>query len=210
VSNSHVLPNLVAHFFPSRYVLQNHILFLIADQLPLNMASLVALFKTSTPTVIKRRAKELLSVITEAVKNNSSSEPTQLRVESQVIDNSIELRKDKVESQQAKIVIFDDGRKTLQKESEKQTMDIWGGLLSSSTQRIGVERHPFVVKATNSMASAMSCSMLFRSSMPSTPIPVTIHHRSLSTAISSLLGSKGDNLVTVKSSIVCTRRDADI
>jgi len=105
------------------------------------MASLVALFKTSTPPVIKRRAKELLSVITEAVKNNSSSEPTELRVESQVIDNSIELRKDKAESQQAKIVMLDDERKNLQKESEKQTMDIWGGLLSSSTQRIGVERH---------------------------------------------------------------------
>ncbi len=180
--------------------MQNHILFLISDQPPINMASLLALFKTSTPLVVKRRAKELLSVITEAVKN-SSSEPTELRAEDQVIDNSIEVQKNKVENQKAKVVMLDDERKNLQKESETQAMDIWGGLLSSSTQRIGVERHPFVVKESKSMASAStSCSMLFRSSVPSTLMPAAIHHHSLSTAVSSLFGTKGDNVVTVKSS----------
>ena len=43
-------------------------LFLIAEQPPADMAALLALFKSSIPPVVKRRAKELLTVIKDAVK----------------------------------------------------------------------------------------------------------------------------------------------
>ena len=49
-------------------MLQNHVLFHIAEEPPAEMASLLRMFQTSVPAVVKRRAKELLNVIREAVK----------------------------------------------------------------------------------------------------------------------------------------------
>ena len=49
-------------------MLQNHVLFRLAEEPPAEMASLLRMFQTSVPAVVKRRAKELLSVIKEAVK----------------------------------------------------------------------------------------------------------------------------------------------
>lgn len=43
-------------------------LFHIAEEPPAEMASLLRMFQTSVPAVVKRRAKELLNVIKEAVK----------------------------------------------------------------------------------------------------------------------------------------------
>lgn len=43
-------------------------LFHIAEEPPAEMASLFRMFKTSVPAVVKRRAKELLNVIREAVR----------------------------------------------------------------------------------------------------------------------------------------------
>jgi len=47
-------------------------LFHIAEQPPAEMASLLGMFKTSVPAVVKRRAKELLYVVREAVKRGLS------------------------------------------------------------------------------------------------------------------------------------------
>jgi exosome complex exonuclease RRP6 len=43
------------------------VLFHIAEEPPAEMASLLGMFQTSVPVVVKRRAKELLNVIKEAV-----------------------------------------------------------------------------------------------------------------------------------------------
>ena len=43
-------------------------LFHIAEEPPADMASLLGMFQTSIPAVVKRRAKELLNVVKEAVK----------------------------------------------------------------------------------------------------------------------------------------------
>ncbi|CAA7266028.1 unnamed protein product [Cyclocybe aegerita] len=52
----------------TRYVLQNHFLFMLAEEPPADMASLLKVFRTSVPPLVKRRAKELLNVVREAVK----------------------------------------------------------------------------------------------------------------------------------------------
>jgi exosome complex exonuclease RRP6 len=49
-------------------VLQNHVLFHIAEEPPAEMASLLGMFQTSVPAVVKRRANELLNVVRDAVK----------------------------------------------------------------------------------------------------------------------------------------------
>lgn len=87
------------------------------------MAALLALFRSPTPPVVKRRAKELLSVITEVVKKISSSEPTEPRAEDQLTEGSSDIQ---VDSQKASVVMLDDELKNLEK-GEKQTIDIWGG-----------------------------------------------------------------------------------
>ncbi|KAJ3510409.1 hypothetical protein NLJ89_g4693 [Agrocybe chaxingu] len=52
----------------TRYVLQNHFLFMLAEEPPADMAALLKVFRTSVPPLVKRRAKELLNVVREAVK----------------------------------------------------------------------------------------------------------------------------------------------
>ncbi|RDB15305.1 Exosome complex exonuclease rrp6 [Hypsizygus marmoreus] len=56
----------------TRYVLPNHFLFQLAEQPPADMAALLGTFH-SIPPVIRRRAKELLEVIRESVRNHLSS-----------------------------------------------------------------------------------------------------------------------------------------
>lgn len=53
----------------SRYVLQNHFLFTLAEQPPADVAALLQIFRSSVPPVVKRRVKELLGIIKEAVKS---------------------------------------------------------------------------------------------------------------------------------------------
>jgi exosome complex exonuclease RRP6 len=54
-----------------RYVLSNRFVFKLVEQPPADMAALLHAF-TSTPPVVKRRAKELLDVIRNAVKKGLS------------------------------------------------------------------------------------------------------------------------------------------
>lgn len=54
-----------------RYVLSNRFLFKLVEQPPADMAALLHAF-ASTPPVVKRRAKELLDIIRDAVKKGLS------------------------------------------------------------------------------------------------------------------------------------------
>ena len=49
-------------------MLQNHVLFLLAEQPPADMAALLGIFRSSVPPLVKRRMKELLGSIKDAVK----------------------------------------------------------------------------------------------------------------------------------------------
>ena len=51
----------------SRFVLSNRFVFKLVDQPPADMAALLHAFP-STPPVVRRRAKELLDVIRDAVR----------------------------------------------------------------------------------------------------------------------------------------------
>src|SRR6266403_461923 len=61
----------VGAYMPFRYVLSNRFLFKLALQPPADMVALLRAF-SSTPAVVKRRAKELLDVIRGAVKKGLS------------------------------------------------------------------------------------------------------------------------------------------
>ena len=52
---------------PIRYILQNHLLFQLAEQPPADMAALMSAFRTSMSPVVKRQLKALLTTIRDAV-----------------------------------------------------------------------------------------------------------------------------------------------
>jgi len=109
----------------SRYVLQNHSLFLIAEQPPADMASLFTLFKPSVPPVVKRRAKELLMIIAEAVKKSLSS--TQPNVTESETSNTIQIEQvDKTGTQEDAVMELEAGVKNPDQERREQK-NIWGG-----------------------------------------------------------------------------------
>jgi hypothetical protein len=107
-----------------RYILQNHALFLTEQPLA-DMATLLLLFKPTVLPVVKKRAKELLSVITEAVKRSlCSSRPegsgSGSKTEKEV--NGSEKRDD--------VVMLDTEVQILERESQKPDLtSIWRGLL---------------------------------------------------------------------------------
>ncbi|KAF5315383.1 hypothetical protein D9619_007468 [Psilocybe cf. subviscida] len=57
----------------TRYVLANHTLFQLAEQPPADMAALLAIFRSSVPPMVKKRARELLTVVKDAVKRGMAA-----------------------------------------------------------------------------------------------------------------------------------------
>lgn len=118
-------------FFFSRYVLQNHSLFLIAEQPPADMASLLVLFKPSVPPVVKRRSKELLTIIAEAVKKSfSSTQPSILEPET---SDKIQIEQvDETGTQEDVVMRLEAGVKKPELENGGPS-NIWGGMFLLST-----------------------------------------------------------------------------
>lgn len=116
------LPLLLTTLDPCRYVLQNHALFLIAEQPPADMAALLALFRSSVPPVVKRRARELLNVIKDSVKRGmvvsrmSGQGSADERPES-LVPQAEEKRQD--------VVMLETEMKNLEKDETLST-SIWG------------------------------------------------------------------------------------
>lgn len=104
-------------------MLQNHVLFLIAEQPPADMAGLLALFRSSVPPVVKKRARELLSVIQESVKRGMivsrvGGQPTELEPLQPVV----------VEEKMKDVVMLETEMKDLEKGGQNKLIgtSIWG------------------------------------------------------------------------------------
>jgi exosome complex exonuclease RRP6 len=86
------------------------------------MATLLSLFKPTVPPVVKKRAKELLSVITEAVKGSLSSvSSTRGKTQGQ------EVKTEKVVNDSEKrddVVMLDTEVQNLERESKKARLDV--------------------------------------------------------------------------------------
>jgi exosome complex exonuclease RRP6 len=102
-------------------VLQNHVLFHIAEEPPAEMASLLRMFQTSVPAVVKRRAKELLNVIREAVKRGLNSKKGQsvgLEQEEMVVSMNEERSKN--------VTMLETEMKSLEMENASGSKSLWG------------------------------------------------------------------------------------
>ncbi|KDR77424.1 hypothetical protein GALMADRAFT_209792 [Galerina marginata CBS 339.88] len=111
----------------TRFVLQNHVLFLMAEQPPADMAALLAMFKSSIPPVVKKRAKELLSVIKDAVKRGMAMSRIggQEPVEEQPVSGLVELPVPETAAKD--VVMLETEIKDLEEAITKQApASIWG------------------------------------------------------------------------------------
>ncbi|KAF8959127.1 hypothetical protein BDZ97DRAFT_1906257 [Flammula alnicola] len=158
----------------TRYVLQNHVLFVVAEQPPADMAALLAIFKSSVPPVVKRRAKELLNVIREAVKRGMGAsrlgggEATQDQDGS--TNSKVESRKD--------VVMLETEMKDLETLGvAKDVASIWG-------------------HGVNQSMSSASHSVLFGLVKSPSKVPTTA---AFATSTSTLFGNSGNKIQTTSS-----------
>lgn len=105
-------------------------LFHIAEEPPAEMASLLGMFQTSVPVVVKRRAKELLKVVREGVKRGLNLTKDTGSVQSfgddqeeEVVSTVDKPRKD---------VMLETEIKFLEMVEESRTMNLWGSGTYSS------------------------------------------------------------------------------
>ena len=147
-------------------MLQNHVLFHIAEEPPAEMASLLRMFQTSVPAVVKRRAKELLSVIKEAVKRglNVTKEAGSVQSvgedqEEMVVRMNEEPRKD--------VTMLETELKSLEMMDESGSRNLWGSgmILASRTCHFSL-RADVMIAPESRTAFSTSQSSLFGPSEP--------------------------------------------
>lgn len=118
--------------------MQNHVLFTIAEQPPADMAALLAIFRSSVPPVVKKRAKELLGAIRGAVKRGLGPSRVDSEETTRNEDQLGSMEAEQVKAQQTKkeIVTLDAEIKLLEQVNVVEVANIWGhGMLTFSVLR---------------------------------------------------------------------------
>ena len=101
-------------------MLSNHYLFVLADKLPADMAALLSLFHP-VPPVVRRRSKELLDAIREAVKSVQDAAEPQVSPEAALVqaDAPVAEAAADVEMDAAEAATASSGR------AEASSTDLW-------------------------------------------------------------------------------------
>ena len=103
-------------------MLQNHVLFRLAEEPPAEMASLLRMFQTSVPAVVKRRAKELLSVIKEAVKRGLNLTKHAGSVQSEDQEEVVSMNEEPGKD----VTMLETEMKSLEMMGESGSTSLWG------------------------------------------------------------------------------------
>ena len=157
-------------------MLQNHVLFLLAEQPPADMAALLGVFRSSVPPLVKRRMKELLSTIKDAVKRGMGTAQ---------LDNQGTEEKKEPESAKKDVVMLDAEMKALaeeknvmqQQQEATAIKSFWGqSATSSTTTQSSLFGSSQSKKALVGLTFATSTSALFGNS--GNKIQASINRRS--------------------------------
>ncbi|KAF9474588.1 hypothetical protein BDN70DRAFT_865980 [Pholiota conissans] len=162
----------------TRYVMQNHVLFTIAEQPPADMAALLAIFRSSVPSVVKKRAKELLGVIREAVKRGLGPSRGETRLDEDQ-NGSKEGEQMKIQQASRDVVMLDTEIKNLEQINVVESTNIWG-------------------RSMKQAASSTPHSLLLGVSQSSMKGPIT---NTLATSVSALFGNNGSKILASNSNI---------
>ncbi|RXW17745.1 hypothetical protein EST38_g8111 [Candolleomyces aberdarensis] len=151
----------------TRYVLPNHFLFTLAENPPADMSALLGSFRggAGVPAVVKKRAKELLEVIKEAVREGlqgaiQSAEVSKAKDEEKmVVDNKVEVVEVKTRS-------GGDGSGSLWGTASPST-----SLVAVSSTLLGAASSSSSKSATTPSILSISTSALFGSVLSSNSVP---------------------------------------
>jgi exosome complex exonuclease RRP6 len=140
-------------------VLQNHVLFRIAEEPPAEMASLLRLFQTSVPAIVKRRAKELLNVIKEAVKRGLNLTKQAGSVQSVEDQEEIVVSLNEVPTKE--VTMLETEMKSLETADESGSTSLWGSGMIPPSFVIFSLRADGMIGPESRMAFSTSQSSLF-------------------------------------------------
>ncbi|KAF5360491.1 hypothetical protein D9756_004521 [Leucocoprinus leucothites] len=154
----------------TRYVLPNQYLFRIAEAPPGDLAALLRMFGAQVPAVVKRRAKELLDDIREAVKSSLRDIRVEEVEEKKVVDKVVEKQVEATEPR------AEDHARPVEQISKETNEQLWG-----------TDKANQLIKASSS---------LFRK-LPTKTLPPT--SQAFTSASSTLFGSlKNTSSASVK------------
>ena len=168
-------------------MLQNHVLFHIAEEPPADMSSLLRMFQTSVPAVVKRRAKELLNVIKEAVKRGLN-----LTKEAGSVQNFREDQEEMVvrmiEEPSKDVTMLETELKSLEMVDESGSKSLWGsGMFLSLVRHFSLRGDGMLGPESTRMAFSTSQSSLFG---PSESLrPLAFGSTMFATSASTLFGT---------------------
>ena len=172
-------------------MLQNHVLFHIAEEPPADMSSLLRIFQTSVPAVVKRRAKELLNVIKEAVKRGLN-----LTKEAGSVQNFGGQEKMMNEEPSKDVTMLETELKSLEMMDESGSSSLWGSGMFLSLVRHFSLRVDGMLGSESRMAFSTSQSSLFG---PSESLrPLAFGSTMFATSASTLFGTANVGLTRTK------------
>ncbi len=162
-------------------MLQNHVLFTIAEQPPADMPALLAVFKSSVPPVVKKHIRNLLAVIREAVTRGlgpGEAKGQATLTETQTQTQDAQKRKD--------VITLASEIKNLERMNiVHDNSDIWGHGAYYTALHVVWAKFCFAT-GRNQSESPTPHSVLLGTIKSTIPKPSTF-----STSVSSLFGAKG-------------------
>ncbi|PPR05868.1 hypothetical protein CVT24_006622 [Panaeolus cyanescens] len=169
----------------TRYVLQNHVLFQLAEQPPADMAALLNMFRGGMPPVLKKRAKELLNVVKDAVKRGMEvSQPKHL----------VKEKEDRLGSNEDMVMLEAEVEKLDEKnsgdDSAVQTSSLWGSRMCSVVSQTLWPPLTYKMWSENAGTLKTPESSLFGTSKKPQKKKSQPKKSSITTEVSTLFGSR--------------------
>ncbi|KAF8989034.1 hypothetical protein BDQ17DRAFT_1393351 [Cyathus striatus] len=141
----------------TRFVLPTHFLFQLGEQPPADMPALLQIFRTNVPPVLKRRAKELLDAIQDAVKR--SLEETNKGVDGMKEDEELESKQEGTNGDSDAVMEEEEAPKEVSKSTQLWRRVGPSSLAATSSSLLGKKSTTQPVASSNSPFAASTSSL---------------------------------------------------
>ncbi|KAF8975376.1 hypothetical protein BDQ17DRAFT_1441539 [Cyathus striatus] len=141
----------------TRFVLPTHFLFQLGEQPPADMPALLQIFKTNVLPVLKRRAKELLDAIRDAVKR--SLEETNKGVDGMKEDEELENKQEGTDGDSDAVMEEEEAPKEVSKSTQLWRRVGPSSLAATSSSLLGKKSTTQPVASSNSPFAASTSSL---------------------------------------------------
>ncbi|KAJ3500900.1 hypothetical protein NMY22_g19106 [Coprinellus aureogranulatus] len=173
----------------TRYVLPNHFLFTLAENAPADMNALLGMFRggAGVPPVVRKRAKGLLDVIREAVREGLAGPKEK---EKEVVDAPVGgAEVDKAPALVEDVEMAVDAKEEPKEEAQAKDNGLWGTGKTPHDPYSGHVSHPVHFLAASTSLTTKTSSLLGPSSSKSSTIHPSASPNTLFTSTSTLFGT---------------------